>query len=141
MASRCSEALNRLYTGRLGRETRGCNASTASADMVAAWAQVHDFLFKEAALLNRERRYASMTGAKALDTLIKRGSNDRYSRDHSGNITQVPLQASAIDEPKVDTYVDLLDALDPVEADHYAHEERVVETEGKPLTLFKEIEN
>lgn len=110
LTSRTLSALSRLSTGRLNLEKQNRDPNDGSADMIAAWEQVHSFLLKEASLLDRQRQYASMTGAQTLHALLKRGTTDSYVRDPRGKIRQVPLLVDAIVEPVNDDFVDLDDA-------------------------------
>ena len=90
LASECLAALNGLSAGRCQRATNSCGDCDVSSDMAAAWKSVHGFLLGEAARLNKERRVCGLTGAQALEELLKRARADPYSRHAASSVAQVP---------------------------------------------------
>ena len=54
-------------------------------------------------------------------------------------VTQIALQADALDEPADDRTVDMLAALDPCESAYYADEANLVDWAGKSRAQFKEL--
>ena len=101
----------------------------------------------EAAAFVRCRRLSSsrVTGGlsqKACPTslLLKHASSEGgYVRLKTEHVNQVPLIAEAIDEPKTNHHVNMLDALPPDDSFFYSREQHCLELAGKSSVILEEL--
>ena len=106
----------------------------------SAHQSAHALVLSEASRLARARRDAP-TGALAISGIVKHKSIGVYGQRGTA-VTQVPLKAATIDEPLSDEHtVDMLSALPSDESEFYAHENNVIDWEGKSLEIFRELES
>ena len=72
-----------------------------------------------------------LTGAQCVAKLLKTEVKDRYSVSVKSH-NQIPMKASLIDEPAVDSaVVPMLQALPPEEREFYSAEMNVIDWTGK----------
>ena len=141
MACSCVRALNALESGHCGLLTSRRDVKELSSDVVASHERALANILAESARLCNARRGEILTGADAVAKLCKTTSHDSYSRGSRREVPQVPLLASAIDEPSSSRCVSMLETLDYREAAFYGSEESVIEDYGKSQVLFHEIES
>ena len=140
-ANEILSSLNRLDAGlRTHRASRRIQSSRFTPAMRALHKRVW-VLAAEAVMVRRDPALLDQSGARAASTLLKADQTDRYTfalRSH----TQVPLVASALEEPGPGwPSCKMLDVLPWSEAQFYSTEENVVELSSKSAVLFNEIQH
>ena len=133
-------SINLLHGGVCTGPTPRRSMTGASPRMRAAWTRVHCCALREASRLCRARRGCDLTGAESMALLTRRDTVLPYGCRRRTVVPQVPLSALAVDEPKDDFIVDMLDALDDAEARYYAEERNVISFEGKSQLQMAELE-
>ena len=82
----------------------------------------------------------ALTGAQSLQTLLKSEESDAYGMPRPRGINQVPMKATAIDEPGDSAVVLMSEALPPEEFAYYTEESNVVEWSAVNRVAFEEIQ-
>ena len=140
------------HTSALRRERRACApvgaapCPTLLPDHVSlAQTQFQKVALREASRLQKARRVEAaslppLIGAQCVAKLLKTEVKDRYSVSVKSH-NQIPMKASLIDEPAVDSaVVPMLQALPPEEREFYSAEMNVIDWTGKSQELFDEIQ-
>ena len=105
-----------------------------------------NFLSEAAAFVRCRRSFSSrVTGglsgeACSTSKLLKHASKEGgYVRMKTEHVNQVPLIADAIDEPKTNHVVDMLEALPGDDSFYYSREEHCLDLAGKSSALLEDL--
>ena len=120
-------------SGRLMKGELSCGVAARKA---------MDEILCKASRFAKARRSFGLTGAHAATAkLVKRPVDGLgYTKVKDRKVTQVPMIASRILEPKEAPGVKMLECLPNEDAGYYAHEQFVVDPVGKSQIIFKELE-
>ena len=109
-------SLNALDRGRSRLITSSRIFEKGSSIEQSAWGSIHRRLFDEAKSFQMARRsYTCLSGVQALKEVLKSAASEGYSYRHKVG-PHATLSPYAIDEPKSEHYVDMLQALDVEES-------------------------
>ena len=106
-----------------------------------AWASIHRTVLERAKDLVLARRESSLTGVHAISELCHATPGGNYGSWEPRGSRHIQLRAEEIDEPSSFRTVDMLAALDPVEAAFHSAQNEVLELSGKSDVIFHEIES
>ena len=135
-ANRYLVALNALRRGGTSKQTKCRARPVLYKEASPAQARAQQVALREATRVAMVRS-GSRRSAQPVSKLSSASRSSTYSLHLVRSSKHVSLIVDAIDEPTTETVVPMLDALPLEEAEFYASETNVVETDGKLAMIFQ----
>ncbi|CAK0868950.1 unnamed protein product [Prorocentrum cordatum] len=133
-------ALNAMHRGDCRELTRGSRDHDRLKEMLPHHQRIQRLALRGAARLREARRGCGLTGAQAIEKLVKSAALS-YTGAQRRKTAHETLRADAVDEPLDPRVAPMLSALSPEEAAFYSEEAQVVAApEARSQAIFRELE-